>query len=73
MPTAGFGSRMRARVVHRALVVAVQYVSFDASNIQLVYKQSGVPGPRPPENSPLEGMDAICLDVRKLSLQPQGE
>ena len=69
---AGLGSRMRARVVHRLLVVGAQYISFEAANLQLVYKQAGMPGPRPMPDSPLAGMDAICLDVRKISLEPQG-
>lgn len=63
---------MRASIAHRALVIAAQYLSFDAGNIQLIYKQSGMPGPRPAQGSPLEGTDAICLDIRKLALQPQG-
>ncbi|KAL0020504.1 hypothetical protein WJX79_001536 [Trebouxia sp. C0005] len=66
----GFGSRMRARAAHRLLVIAAQYISFDATNIQLVYKQAGMPGPRPTADSPLQGMDAVCLNVRKLSLNP---
>ncbi len=69
----GFGSRMRARAAHRLLVVAAQYISFDATNIQLVYKQTGMPGPRPTADSPLQGMDAVCLNVRKLSLNPLGK
>ena len=69
---AGLGSRMRARLVHRLLVVGAQYISFEAANLQLVYKQAGMPGPRPTPNSPLAGMDAVCLDVRKISLEPQG-
>lgn len=69
---AGLGSRMRARVVHRLLVVGAQYISFEAANLQLVYKQDGMPGPRPTPDSPLAGMDAVCLDVRKISLEPQG-
>lgn len=63
---------MRARVVHRLLVVGAQYISFEAANLQLVYKQAGMPGPRPTPESPMAGMDAICLDVRKVSLVPQG-
>lgn len=69
---AGFASRVRARVAHRALVIAAQYVSFDAGSIQLIYKQSGMPGPRPTKGSSMEGSDAICLEIRKLALQPQG-
>ena len=69
----GFGSRMRARAAHRLLVIAAQYISFDATNIQLVYKQAGMPGPRPTADSPLQGMDAVCLNVRKLSLNPLGK
>ena len=68
---AGLGSRMRARVVHRLLVVGAQYISFEAANLQLVYKQAGMPGPRPMPDSPLAGMDAVCLEVRKISLEPQ--
>lgn len=68
----GIGSRMRARAAHRLLVIATQYISFDATNLQLVYKQAGMPGPRPTADSPLEGMDAVCLDVRKIGLHPQG-
>lgn len=60
-------------MAHRGLVIAAQYISFDAGNIQLSYKQSGVPGPRPGKGSPLEGTDAICLEIRKLALQPQGK
>ena len=63
---------MRARLVHRLLVVGAQYISFEAANLQLVYKQAGMPGPRPTPDSPLAGMDAVCLDMRKISLEPQG-
>ena len=69
---AGLGSRMRARAVHRLLVVGAQYISFEAANLQLVYRQAGMPGPCPTPDSPLAGEDAICLDVRKISLAPQG-
>ena len=72
MLPAGMASRVRARFVHRLLVVGAQYVSFEAANLQLLYKQAGMPGPQPTPASPLEGMDAICLDVRKISLHPQG-
>jgi len=63
---------VRARVAHRLLVIVAQYISFDASNIQVVYKQAGMPGPQPTAGSALEGMDAVCLEVRKLGLHPQG-
>ena len=63
---------MRASIAQRALVVIAQYLSFEAGNIQLIYKQSGMPGPRPTQGSCLEGTDAICLEIRKLAVQPQG-
>ena len=68
----GLGGRVRAKVAHRLLVIVAQYVSFDASDIQLVYKQAGMPGPHPLAGSALEGMDAVCLEVRKIGLHPQG-
>ena len=63
---------MWARIVHRLLVTGAQYIRFEAANLQLVYKQAGMPGPRPVLDSPLAGMDALCFDVRKISLDPQG-
>ena len=70
---AGVGCRVRAKVAHRLLVLVTQYISFEAADIQVVYKQSGMPGPKPAPGSPLEGMDALCLEVRKIGLQSQGE
>ena len=70
---AGVGCRVRARVAHRLLVLVTQYISFEAADIQVVYKQTGMPGPKPTPGSPLEGMDALCLEVRKILLHPQGE
>ena len=73
MQHAGMGSRVRARVAHRLLVIVVQYISFEAADIQVAYKQTGMPGPKPTPGSPLEGMDAVCLEVRKIGLHPTGD
>ena len=70
---AGMGSRVRARVAHRLMVIVVQYISFEAADIQVAYKQAGMPGPKPTPGSPLEGMDAVCLEVRKIGLHPTGD
>ena len=63
---------MRAKMMHRLLAFAVQYVQLTASDIQVTYSQQDEPGPAPAAGCHLEGKDRLQLSVRQIALIPLG-
>ena len=60
-------------MLHRVLAFAVQLVSLDMRDLHVSLLQQQEPGPDPSDRSHLRGRDAVHVDIRSLSLQPQGE
>ena len=63
-------SRLRARMIHRVLAFAVEYVQIDADNLRVTYLQEREPGPLPDPHSHLEGRDSAEVVIRRLLLLP---
>lgn len=68
----GLLGRIKARALHRLLVLCVQYVALHASNLEAIYRQADQPGPRPTAGHYLGGVDEICLTIRNATLIPEG-
>lgn len=66
-------SRFKARMLHRTLAFAVQYIELSASDLQVTFSQQDEPGPVPTAGIHLEGKDSLQLSFRQLSLMPLGE
>ena len=70
---AGWGARMKATAVHRALGVLVQYLTVELNNLSCAFKQTGAPGPCSSDRPYFAGSDAVVLQLRQLELVPHGE
>lgn len=64
---------MRARILHRALSFAVQYVQLDGENLCATYTQEREPGPLPNPHSHMEGKDGAEITIRRLLLLPESQ
>lgn len=69
-PAGTYGSRFRARMLHRGLSFAVQYVQLDADDLRASYTQENEPGPLPNPCSHMQGKDGAAINIRRLLLLP---
>lgn len=73
LPAAGSeGSHLKARMLHRMLAFAVQYVQVSVSDLQVTYSQRDDPGPAPAPGCHLQGRDCLQLSIRQIALLPAG-
>ena len=70
---AGWGARMKATALHRALGVLIQYLTVELNNLSCALKQTGAPGPCRTDRPYFAGSDAVVLQLRQLELVPHGE